>query len=408
MSVPNLSAVVLNLVGREAGPRAAPATPPNATAVPAPDFLKYLPVAETATTPFPQAESAIRALASTVDGKPSPGRPTGSPTPMDARQPKAEDATAAINVWLPMVDHAPITVATVDASSIPVESGQMEAGLNAPAGRAQVAPVTVSVRSLNSGDALSEALDADATTDDAATDVEMLSADLPAERGAIGRELVSQSKSTPAAMPAEPAATPQPAREGAAVTAVLPESLQQATTAGNGLERLLAEPAVAQDRLFVSRPGAEPLADPRYTLDASAGPQRLAETAAQRLSWMAGEKISRADLALNPPELGSVDVQMEVEGDQVRIQMSTATGAAKEMLDQALPRLRELFAQEGLQLTQADVSQHREQDARGRSADGSQARNLHGQTDEAQDERAAEESAPPTRHSHIGLLDQYA
>lgn len=386
MSVPNLSTAVLNLMGRDAGPRAVPATTPNAAAVPAAEFLKYLPAGETAASPVPLAESAIRTLAGAVDGKPSPGKPGGAPTPMDVRRPKAEDATAAINVWLP----------TVDASPIPGDGGQMEAGLNAQAGRAQIAQATISVRSLTSGDALPEALDADASTD-----VEMRSVDLLPERGAVGREFVSPNKPVTAAVPAELAVTAQPAREG-------PEPLQQATTAGNGLERLLAEPAVAQDRLFVNRPGSEPLADPRYTLDASAGPQRLAETAAQRLSWMAGEKISRADLALNPPELGSVDVQMEIEGDQVRIQMTTATGAAKEMLDQALPRLRELFAQEGLQLTQADVSQHREQDARGRTPDGEQARNLHGQPDEAQDERAAEDSAPQSRHSHIGLLDQYA
>lgn len=405
MSVPNLSAALLNLVSREAGPRAAPVATPNPAsgAAPAADFLKYLPVAETPALPLPMADGAIRALASVIDGKPTAGKPGLAESQVEAPLPKAEDATAAINVWLPMVDPARLTVPAVDTTRIPINTGRLDAGLNAQAGRAQIAQATISVRSLKQEAPLPAALDAGAITD-----TEMAGTDTPPERSVLVRDFLPHQKPVSPAMPVELTATPQVAREGIALSAALPEGLQQATSAGNGLERLLAEPTMAQDRLFVSRPGAEPLADPRYTLDASAGPQRLAETAAQRLSWMAGEKISRADLALNPPELGSVDVQMEIEGDQVRIQMTTATGAAKEMLDQALPRLRELFAQEGLQLTQAEVSQHREQDARGRNADGSQARNLQGQTDEAQDERAAEESAPQSRHSHIGLLDQYA
>lgn len=398
MSVPNLSAAVLNLVGREAAPRTAPATATNAAAgdAPAANFLNYLPLAEKPAAPAPLADGAIRQLTGAVGGKPTPGEADASTTQVDARFPEAEDATAAINVWLPMGNHAPLTAP-------PVDTGQLDVGLNAQAGRAQMAQATISVRTLKPDGSLPEVLNVDA-----AADAEQLSTDTLPERGALGREIIPQHKPMPAAMPTELAAASTTAREGVGAAATLPEGLQQATMAGSGLERLQAEPAMAQDRLFVSRPGAEPLADPRYTLDASAGPQRLAETAAQRLSWMAGEKISRADLALNPPELGSVDVQMEIEGDQVRIQMSTATGAAKEMLDQALPRLRELFAQEGLQLTQADVSQHREQDARGRSADGNQARHLQGDHEEAQDERTAEESAAQNRQSHIGLLDQYA
>lgn len=174
-----------------------------------------------------------------------------------------------------------------------------------------------------------------------------------------------------------------------------------------GMTRALAEPAVATERLLQAvQNTASSVTDAMPTLDASGGSERLAQSAAQRLMWMAGERISRAELALNPPDLGPVDIQMELEGDQLRLQMAAATGAAKELLDAALPRLRDQLAAAGLELVQAEVSyrQGRESGSDGTPAD-------HRAGDRAAGANAAEESSErkrPVQSRRVSLLDQYA
>lgn len=415
MSVPNLSAALLSLMGREAGAKGPPAAVSGMRLgePPAGDFLKFLP--DTAAMPAVQAGERVPVQAGLSPGLSMQDPPKATALQTDPAAPSTEDATAAINLWLPMTDPVPSLPSEITPTVSPAVAAEPRGPAVAVAvSRAAAEPASPQrASSTRQPSTPVQTLTLTEPADQAESmrrgegpliDTVMPDSETLPPRSAV--DSTPQTKPQSGALLPEVPAKPMPVRDPSGALASVAEAAQQ--NAGNGLERLLAEPAVAQDRLFVNRPAAEPLADPRYTLDASAGPQRLAESAAQRLSWMAGEKISRADLALNPPELGSVDVQMEIEGDQVRIQMSTATGAAKEMLDQALPRLRELFAQEGLQLTQADVSQHREQDARGRSADSGQARDLHATAEEAQDERVAEDSAPPTRHRHIGLLDQYA
>ena len=65
----------------------------------------------------------------------------------------------------------------------------------------------------------------------------------------------------------------------------------------------------------------------------------------------------QAKLTLNPPELGTVNVQIEINQNEVKINLITQTSAARESLDAALPCLRELITEQGMNLTHADVSQ---------------------------------------------------
>lgn len=174
-----------------------------------------------------------------------------------------------------------------------------------------------------------------------------------------------------------------------------------------GMTRTLAEPALATERLLQAvQSSTATSSEAMPTLDASGGSERLAQSAAQRLMWMAGERISRAELALNPPDLGPVDIQMELEGDQLRLQMAAATGAAKELLDAALPRLRDQLAAAGLELVQAEVSYRQGGEA---GSDGTPADRRAGNG--ADGTNAAEESSEPSRPLHsrrVSLLDQYA
>lgn len=73
------------------------------------------------------------------------------------------------------------------------------------------------------------------------------------------------------------------------------------------------------------------------------------------LVWMAGRQESRADLVLNPPQMGRIEVSLSISGGEASAQFVSASPAVRDALENALPRLRELLADAGITLGQAQV-----------------------------------------------------
>ena len=83
-----------------------------------------------------------------------------------------------------------------------------------------------------------------------------------------------------------------------------------------------------------------------------------------RVVWMAKEGVQQAELRMNPANLGPVEVKLHVQNDQASVTFLAQQGTTREALEQALPRLRESFAESGLQLANAEVGeqQHQQQE----------------------------------------------
>ncbi|MBR4876329.1 MAG: flagellar hook-length control protein FliK, partial [Rhodocyclaceae bacterium] len=92
---------------------------------------------------------------------------------------------------------------------------------------------------------------------------------------------------------------------------------------------------------------------PVYT---PAGQKGWADEMSVRLSWLAQRGESKAELVLSPPNMGKLGVSLHMNGDQMTAQFVTASAATRDMLEQAMPRLRELLQQANIELAQADVS----------------------------------------------------
>lgn len=74
-----------------------------------------------------------------------------------------------------------------------------------------------------------------------------------------------------------------------------------------------------------------------------------------RIAWMASHQQGRADLVLTPPQLGRIEISLSVTGDQANAFFVSANPAVRETLEGALPRLREILADAGITLGQAQV-----------------------------------------------------
>jgi flagellar hook-length control protein FliK len=76
----------------------------------------------------------------------------------------------------------------------------------------------------------------------------------------------------------------------------------------------------------------------------------------ERVLWMAQGDQQFARLSLNPPHLGPLEIRVDLKQDQASVTFLSAQPVVREALEAALPRLRELFDQQSLNLVRADVS----------------------------------------------------
>lgn len=98
---------------------------------------------------------------------------------------------------------------------------------------------------------------------------------------------------------------------------------------------------------------------PLMQVPTSVGQPGWASEVGQRVTWMAQSELREAQLQLHPRSLGPVEVRIAFGADQqLNVSFSATNPVAREALDAALPRLREMFEQQGLNLGDTDISQH--------------------------------------------------
>ncbi|MCK0510906.1 flagellar hook-length control protein FliK [Aromatoleum buckelii] len=106
-----------------------------------------------------------------------------------------------------------------------------------------------------------------------------------------------------------------------------------------------------------------------------AGQQRAwAEEIGNRVVWLVGRNESKAELVLTPPQMGKLEVSIHVSGDQTVAHFVAATSAARDALEQAMPRLREMMQQAGISLGETSVGTSDGQQAGQESPSGRHAR----------------------------------
>ena len=67
----------------------------------------------------------------------------------------------------------------------------------------------------------------------------------------------------------------------------------------------------------------------------------------------------RAELHLNPPNLGPVSVHVTMDAGQANLLVTAAQPATRDALELALPQLRDSLAEQGITLGQANVQDDR-------------------------------------------------
>jgi flagellar hook-length control protein FliK len=137
-------------------------------------------------------------------------------------------------------------------------------------------------------------------------------------------------------------------------------------------------------------------------LHAEVGSGGWADELGTRLHWMANAGLGSASLRLTPEQLGPIEVKISVHQNAASVWFSAAQPDTRSALEQALPRLKELFSAQGLNLAQAGVSDQsarsaaQQRDSSGERARASAAREL------------SATSVTSAVRLHQGLIDTYA
>lgn len=125
---------------------------------------------------------------------------------------------------------------------------------------------------------------------------------------------------------------------------------------------------------------------------------------ADRVVWMLNQQLPSAELRLNPAELGPLEVRVAVKDGEASVNFISAHGSVREAVQAALPQLRDMLAQQGIQLTQVNISQHGPHHEHGQPHD---AHGSAGRRDpNGADGDGATETLVTTPQS-IGLVDYY-
>ena len=132
------------------------------------------------------------------------------------------------------------------------------------------------------------------------------------------------------------------------------------------------------------------------------------EAVGQQVTWFVSQNISAASLRLNPQHLGPMEMAVSMDGDQASITFTSQHSMVRDALESSIPRLREMLAENGLNLVNVNVSQQGKSHREGQGAPGSQQG-----SSVANDDGGANESlsgpdmAQMLLHTQ-GLVDYYA
>lgn len=154
----------------------------------------------------------------------------------------------------------------------------------------------------------------------------------------------------------------------------------------------------AQQSGSMNATGLDPLVQGDRVLGSAEARMQWGERINRRVALMVARGSQVAHIQLDPPELGKLMIRVQVAGDQASIHFASPHAVVRDALESGGTRLQEMLSEQGLSLSDMDVSDHTsgEREESEQDADAS--------TMAGVDEESAEQ---PLVIDHTGLVDAY-
>ena len=130
--------------------------------------------------------------------------------------------------------------------------------------------------------------------------------------------------------------------------------------------------------------------------------REFAPNLAHRIQWMFSQALSSAEILMDPPEMGPLSVKIQHNNGETSILFQVANASTKEVLDDSLPKLKEMLAEQGINLGEAQVQHQNDDQENGDQESGQQSKDIV-ETDE--------DSAKEQGIQHLvseGIVDVYS
>lgn len=149
-----------------------------------------------------------------------------------------------------------------------------------------------------------------------------------------------------------------------------------------------------------------PLNQPTQAIALPVSDPAWGEQVGERILLMANNKFQSAEIRLTPAELGPLRVRVSMDDGMVSVSFHAPHATTREAVEQALPRLREMFAENGITLDQAAVG---EQGTQPNERETQQASHSPGDSVDP-GAQEGDESLPSSHASKVsrGLVDTFA
>ncbi len=119
----------------------------------------------------------------------------------------------------------------------------------------------------------------------------------------------------------------------------------------------------------------------------------------ERVTIMANQQVKSAEIQLDPPELGQLQIQIRLAGEQASVTINSQHANVRDLIEQALPQLRDMLEEQGIELADAHVSDNAND---GRYAEGDSGQGEQHNTSTGEQAKSDEQAAQAIT---LGLSD---
>jgi flagellar hook-length control protein FliK len=196
------------------------------------------------------------------------------------------------------------------------------------------------------------------------------------------------------------------------VASSLSQATSQAVSATIGLNEVNLQKEVNQAQVENAKQlNQQANNDKAYNILKPDGQTQLAE----KVRWMVNNRSLTAEIRLDPPDLGGMQIKVAMSGDAASVNFVVQSQHARDVLDQASPQLRDMLEEQGISLGESSVQQdsnnNQQELAENENLGTGGANTINSDDNESQNNDLAEQNVLSEQrivNGRIGGIDHYA
>ena len=122
----------------------------------------------------------------------------------------------------------------------------------------------------------------------------------------------------------------------------------------------------------------------------------FADAVKDKVMVMINQKIQQVEIQLDPPEMGNIHVRVNLQNEQAAVQFVVQNQQAKEALEQSMGKLRDMLAESGVDVGEANIEQREANEQNGNGFDT--------QSNKGQNAGSAEDNISENDNAMVNML----